>query len=231
VGDALSLDHETVAAQTATVVADTPRSQWLARRKRGWGASEVPALLLAYSTRDDEWRTAYKKHQHLAEHGRHGVPRVIARKAGLAAHDRPTGGGEREAELIRRWGDESALVVRTAVDMDIGELFPLHDPECVRLLCTPDGWCRGPSDELMSVEAKCLPGNPPAECPWFWRAQVQSQLAVQGLDAGFLVCGPGWVLGSNEQPISWLIERDEQEIARIRDVCVRAWADVERVRQ
>ncbi|MBK8260184.1 MAG: hypothetical protein IPK80_02470 [Nannocystis sp.] len=230
-GDALSLDHETVAAQTAVVVADP----WLARRRHGWGASEVPALLLAYDHRDDEARTARRYHLEDAEVTRRGnVPRIVARKAGLLASVRlsraMSEGARRERELVETWARECGFDGVTMADAMPREFLPLRDDECPRLTATPDAWCRGPSDELIAVEAKCTFDHP-SECAWYWRAQTQAQMACMSAAAAVLVCGPGWVRGEDTRPVSWLIERDEREIARIRDVCVRAWADVERVRQ
>lgn len=224
--DALSLAPDVVAAQTATVA----RDPWLARRLHGWGASEVAALLLAYDPRDVEIRTAYVRHGHEAAIGRAGFPRIVCRKAGLLTYPKHTGGGERERELVERWAREAGYDAVQHASAAPREWMPLVDRECPLVTATPDGWCRGPSDELIAVEAKCLPKSPPSVLPWYWRVQLQAQIACMAAEAGVLVCGPRWVLGSDEAPVSWLVERDDEEIARIRRVAVRAWDDVERLR-
>ena len=228
--DALSLDAETVAAQSATVA----RDPWLARRLHGWGASEVAALLLAYDPRDAEARTARRYHHEDAEHGRARVPRIVARKAGLLAGRRQSSamavGSQRERELVALAEAELAMGAITHADCVPREFFPLVDRECPVLTATPDGWCRGPSDELIAVEAKCTRDHPGLALPWYWRVQLQAQIACMAAEAGALVCGPGWIAGAETTPIWWLVERDDDEIARIRRVAVRAWDDVERLR-
>jgi hypothetical protein len=228
--DELSLDAETVATQAATV----QRDPWLARRLHGWGASEVAALLLAYDPRDEEARTARRYHHDDAEHGRAGVPRLVARKAGLLAGRRQSSamavGSQRERELVARAEALIAIGPIAHADCAPREFYPLVDRECPVLTATPDGWCRGPSDELIAVEAKCTREHPGVVIPWYWRSQLQAQIACMSAEAGILVCGPGWVVGSNTSPMWWMLERNDDEIARIRRVAVRAWVDVERLR-
>jgi hypothetical protein len=122
-------------------------------------------------------------------------------------------GSERERELVARAEAGLAMGPIAHADLAPREFYPLVDRECPVLTATPDGWCRGPSDE-----------------PWYWRVQLQAQIACMAAEAGALVCGPGWIVGSEADPIWWLVERDDVEIARIRRVAVRAWDDVERLR-
>jgi len=230
-GDGLALDADTVAAQLADRTAVDP---WLARRAYGWGASEVAALLLAYDPRDEETRAARRYHLVDAGIGRHGVPRLVARKAGLAVGRRQSSamrvGQLREAELLAH--SEVASVYGAIVPADAAprEWYPLVDRECPELTATPDGWCRGPSGELIAAEAKCTRDHPGRELPWYWRVQLQAQIACMAAAAGLLVCGPGWVTGADTSPAWWLVERDAEEIDRVRRVARRAWEDVERIR-
>jgi hypothetical protein len=48
--------------------------------------------------------------------------------------------------------------------------------------------------------------------------------------AGYVVCGRGWITGATTVPIAWLVERDEDEIARVRRVARIAWDEVLRLR-
>lgn len=229
--DDLSLDLETVAAQTRDVALADP---WLARRAHGWGASEIPALLLAYDRRADEAADARRYHLDAAGVGRWGVPRVVAQKAGLAARDRRSRamsvGVEREAELLARWEAESGYDEVRAASSVPREWLPLVDRHCPQLTATPDAWCRGPSGEHLVVEAKCVTDSP-STLRWYWRVQVQAQIAVMDAAGGVLVCGPGWIFGAQSSPVWWAVERDEAEIARVRDVARFAWSVVEALRE
>jgi hypothetical protein len=237
VTDALSLDLETVASQVAGRAAVDP---WLERRMLGWGASEIPALLLAYDRRPDEVATARRYHLDAAAVGRWGVPRIVAQKAGLAARGRQTRtmsiGQELERELVETWAKTCGYDRVTHADAAPRESMPWTDRECWALTATPDAWCRGPSGELIAVEAKCTTDYP-QQLAWYWRAQLLAQLAVMSAAAGALVCGPGWIFSSKitasqrAAPISWLVERDEAEIARIRDVARFGWAVVQSLKE
>jgi hypothetical protein len=235
--DELSLDVATVAQQLAdaSAAADAARDPWLVRREHGWGASEIAALLLAYDPIDVELRTARQYHLDDAAIGRLGVPRTVARKARLARARPQTAtmraGHELERELVARWAAQSGYDDVQHADAAPREWYPLVDRECPRLTATPDAWCRGPCGELIAVEAKCTREHPGHALPWYWRVQVQAQIAVMSAAAGCLVCGPGWIVGSGAEPVSWLVERDDAEIERIRRVVVVAWDAVERLRE
>lgn len=229
--DDLSLDLATTDAQAAEA-AEAARDPWLVRRSYGWGASEVASLLLAYDPREDEIATARVYHREEADAGRHGVPRIVARKAGLAAPRARSRamrvGSDRERDLLLRWAEESGETVYLA-DHAPREWYPLVDRECPELTATPDAWMRGPSDELVIVEGKCT-ADFPAALPWYWRVQGSAQIAAMAAAATMVVCGRGWITGADTSPIAWLIERDEDEIARIRRVARLAWEDVKRMR-
>lgn len=228
--DALSLDLDTVAAQASEV--RRVRDPWLERRDHGWGASEIASLLLAYDFRDEEWRTARVRDRYLAEHSKHGVPRVVARKAGLGKYESSSGGGEREEELIETWARESGYGdVRLAREAP-REFYPLVDRECPSLTCTPDGWCRGADGELVAVEAKCTVEQPPPELHWYWRVQNSAQHACMSAGYGIVVCGPGWVFPATQtRPISWLVMRNEREIDRVRRAAEKAWSVVKTLKE
>lgn len=229
----------------------TPRERWLARRGGAWGASETPVLLAARGLIDVERCPAYLRAE--LEVGRWGVPRYLAAKAGLAGRKR-TGaaakrGTERECELLATWvqlvvhgqvpeAGVDPATVRHADALPL-EWQPIRDPECDALAATPDGWARGILEgELVVIELKCSVGGKReerslAEVP-HWEAQVHAQLAALSAEVGLLVIGHGWARDRGDGidgPIyTHVIERDEQRIAQIREVCESEWAEVERLR-
>ncbi len=246
-GDALSLDHETVAAQTAGrryAEADP----WLARRAPFIGASEVAAALVAYGgtrppgplyahldaptyVREAAARVAVQTRSRVVT-----VPLFVARKAGYRkpqrSSDAMSRGTRREADLIATWWERQsdcahrlALLPRNVLPLKDG---PSHR---TRLSCTPDAWALSPFDELIVIEAKCPRTHYEASdpLPWWWRVQVQAQIAVCDAFAGVLVCGPGWGAsdGVNTDPISWSVERDDSEIEEIRRVSAMAAMDMD----
>ncbi len=227
--DELSLAPDVVSAQLASAV-----DPWLERRRHSWGASEIPALLLAYDRREEEAASARRYHLDDSGISRAGVPRIVARKAGLLAAKAGSramrAGAERERELIDRWSSAAGFDDVRLESAAPREWYPLVDRHCHRLAATPDAWCRGPSGELIIVEAKCTAGHH-SHVEWYWRVQLQAQIACTSAAAGVLVCGRGWVMGSDSEPIGWIVERDDAEIERIRAVAIKAWADVERLRE
>lgn len=230
--DDLSLDLDTVAAQAASV--SRARDPWLERRNGGWGASEIASLLLAYDRSESEWRDARQYHRDDAAISRWGVPLIVARKAGLSAKKKASRvmqrGNDLERTLIETWARESGYDGVQHADDAPREWYPLVDRTCPVLTATPDAWCRGPSGELLVVEAKCTTDYPRG-LAWYWRVQVSAQIAVEAASAGVLVCGPGWIFDSHAAPIGWFVERDEREIARVRDVAVFAWAVVQALKE
>ena len=240
--DALSLDPETVAAQCAE--AKPVRDPWLVRRGFAWGASEVPALLLAYDPRPDEERAALGHHRESAEHASRrkisrGYPRIVERKAfakDLAASLSMSAGQVREPLLFDAWVSQCGpelFAFRRASDVP-PEWMPLVDRECPHLAATPDAWCRSTLDNgLVMAELKCSFAEDEPAMRWYHDAQIQAQIAVCSASSGVLVLGPGWADPKREllaPPRYREVTRDEEAIARIRRVCARAWQDVVTIR-
>lgn len=236
--DALSLEDAIVTEQL-DAVRYTHADPWLARRARRMGASDVPALLLAYDTRPEEVATARAYHREgarVVQTRRGPLPLVIARKAGLRKPQAESTvmrrGQKREVELLRRWSVgareilEGSLVV--AERMTPWTRHPI-DHDCDALAATLDGYAVDLFGEWVIVEAKC-PRDAPESLPWYWRAQMQAQMAAAGVGLNVAVIGPGWGASDDGggEPLSWMVERADDEIARIREVCRRGAADLAR---
>lgn len=236
--DALSLDPETVAEQTSGV-RYRHADPWLARRALRMGASDVPALLLAYDRRPEEERTARRYHLDAAEivQTRRGpMPLLVARKAGLRKPQGRTAtmarGTAREVELLRRWSVgareilDGSLVLASEMPRWARHVI---DHDCDALAATLDAYALDVLGAAMPVEGKC-PRSSVDGLPWYWRAQSMSQIAATISEVGVVVAGPGW--GSSDdgggEPVSWMVERADDEIARIREVCRLGAADLAR---
>jgi hypothetical protein len=69
---------------------------------------------------------------------------------------------------------------------------------------------------------------------WYWRLQVQAQLAVTACEFAVLVLGEFWAATDWREPgpvRAWVIERDEDEIARVRAWVEEGWQRVEALRK
>lgn len=231
--DALSLDIDTVAAQCAD--AKPPRDPWLVRRDFTWGASDVPALLLAYDPRPHEVATARAYHREDAEHGRHGVPRIVARKAGLTGAKTVSSamalGTAREAELLALWASRAGM--ERVYLPGPRCLLPYVDRHCHVCAVTPDHFAIDDFGLDLVVEAKCTFDRADKGPHWFWDAQVQAQIAACAVSYGVVVVGPGWARDAElrDAPVAHVVMPDEAAQARIRRALTRAWEDVVRVKE
>jgi hypothetical protein len=241
---ALSMDIETMDAQAAEPRVRAPLSPWHQRRALGFGASDVPALLVGLGLRDASSVPGYiaENAKSIRVAGGEMFPRIVLEKAGRKA-PRKVGssaniGRTREVELIAAWA--ATLTEGDAIDPESVthasvlpiELTPLVDRECPRLAVSPDGWCRDVLGELVLVEAKC--GNAwRDELPWYWEHQIQAQLAATGVSMGVLVLGQQWSRSMEARgPIqAWPVERNERVVAEIREAVRAGWLLVERARQ
>lgn len=226
-----------------------PADPWLARRSLGFGASDVPALLLAAGLRSADGCPGYLADKAKPTRSTRGLPRLIAEKAGIVAPKKVGSaaqrGTERERELLSAWRD---LLVRevyydvaaegavlpdriTHADALLKSAWPLVDRYAPSLSATLDAWAWDALDLELVVECKCS-ATERREIPWWWRDQVMAQLAVTGAAYGLLCCGEFWSHWSgNDGPIRvWRVDRNETEIAVIRDATTRGWQAVQEVR-
>lgn len=249
--DELSLDHETVAMQLADgelAHVAPPADPWLARRTMAWGASEVPALLLALGLARGVDVPDYIARRARATTRARGQPRIIAEKAGLVAPLRVGRaahlGTEREQELLEQWRAhlergsyrceaEELVIPATVRHASVAPRcsLPWVDRHCTVLAATPDAWADDALGAELLVELKCSTTER-RELPWHWMVQVQAQLAVIGAQWGLVVCGEYWAAEwAHDGPIrAWEVPRDEALIETIRDACREGWRRVEALR-
>lgn len=222
---------------------ESPRVAWLARRAGFWGASDVATLLAWKGAIDVERCPRYLTDDLVI--GRWGVPRFLARKAGLAGDKHRTSvmraGSERERKLLCCWGAAGAaewLVDRVQhADSVPEEWLPIRDWQSPHLAATPDAWARDSIDGgLVAIELKCTMGlavrdeRALGNVPHF-EAQVHAEIAALGATRGLLVIGMGWAGERGDGPVvTHEVERDEARIAQIREVCADAWQAVEALR-
>jgi hypothetical protein len=246
--DDLSLDPAVLDEQLAGARDRKPVSAWHRRRLFGFGASDVPALMVGLGLRDASTVPA-----HVAANAnliRVVVPGEAAtmwpricveksgRKAALKAGRAADVGTVRERELLEAWRaslrssdiiDPESVTHASIVPRELQAA--VRDPECPLLAASLDGWARDVLGELVVIEAKC--GNKWRDAlPWYWRAQVLAQLACTELDLGLVVCGQQWSRGLDVRgPIDvWPVERDEAAIAEIREAVRAGWRLVEALR-
>ena len=251
--EAMEADHLAGAAPVAE-----PADPWLRRRAHAFGASEAGALLILAGHRHPEdaprWVAELARPIRVGLGGRWvQVPRLIARKAGLAAPAKRTPAMDRGIELERELFVRAVrLMVRGALRGGGGlldprsmrhaasvprEWLPLVDRECPRLAATPDAWARDILDRHVAVELKTNV-RPIVDLPWHYRAQVLVQCSTMAAESGCLIAGQGWALPRDDGPdgptgplAAWDVERDEVEIERIRAAARSAWDRVEELRE
>ncbi len=250
ISDAEAMEAEAPMAEPSLEIpaptrAKPPSDPWLRRRMLGFGASDIPALLVGLGLRAPESVPDKMRANAAIIRGTLGQPRIIAEKARFKKPLKHGGGGERERDLITAWismlDPRSDLVPSTLIHIasviprDL--LSPLRDPECPELAVNLDAVCRDIYGDGVVIEAKCADPDQETDawpkdgsCPWFWATQVQAQLAATGYSCGVVVCGVGMAY-RDEGPIrSWEIERDESAIEELRQAAREGWRRVEAMR-
>lgn len=229
------------AALSPLVRVPAPTDPWLERRTHAWGASELPALLVALGRREASTVPGYLADNAKPIRTRRGTwPRVVLEKAGarepLARGEAARIGSAREPELLAAWvatlTDADAIDAATvAHSASVPRwLWPVVDRRCHRLAVSLDAWCTDVLGDPVVIEIKC--GRiERRECPWYWRTQVQGQVAATDAGLGLVVCGQGWSRSMTATgPIdAWPVERDDAEIAELREACAEGWQMVQQV--
>jgi len=155
-----------------------PADPWLARRRFGFGASEIALVLVALGWRSEDILASHQKKKNTRPR-RKGIPRVhrvFLEKAGLVAplkmnrepNSPPEVGKRREPELVRRWLDK---VKRGTAGPDClhlqpstahyverrwpRQMLPIVDPQCFRLRVSPDVLISDCFGALECWDAKC----------------------------------------------------------------------------
>lgn len=225
--DGLSMELDAMYPASQPVA---PPTGWHGRRLLTFGASEVPALLIALGMEQpDDATPGYVLE--LAE-------RLIDVKAGLkrprkagAAADR---GSAAETQVVEAWnahdrGDWPAITHASSVPREWLPLIDRHQP---RLSCTPDAWCYI-GGELVNVQIKTDVRGDKTQPTREWVWQVNAECAVTGAAGSLLLYAPGWASWRREDKrrcVAWVVERDDAMIDRIRDAAAQGWQLVEEAR-
>lgn len=198
---------------------DPVRRAWLARRERGFGASETAVLLVALGMRSPDILASYQRPEakpiriRLSKRSKAvAVPRIFLRKAGLRRALKPSEpmllGIEREPELVRQWrtmvrrgtaGDAASMLDADSIlympELGLPEILPLADAEEPRMLCTPDCTARDLFGDLGAYDGKCSfkgYGKRYGAAPEHIAIQVNTQMAILGASHGGVVEGEHW---------------------------------------
>ena len=245
--DDLSCAHDVIDAQLADVPAravdGSPRGAWLARRSRRLGASEVAVAMAVLGDLDAGRLTKAQQHEAaVIERGPgRGLPRLVARKAGLLREPKARADveGYREIELVEAFRQEVACASGKLGRIDPEsirhsdaphEWWPLIDHDCHELAVSLDAWGRewwaGP---LVVADMKRT--GPRFDAPrdsWQW--QIVAQCAAARAAWGVLVVGVGWAVSPEARgPVEiFVVEPTAAEIERVRDTARRFMREVER---
>lgn len=211
---------------------------WLERRQEGFGVSELGALYIALGLRTP----AGGDPKYLLD----AASRLFAVKARLrkpkAAGKAAAGGQARERDVLADWidkgcpgADVTPWSVQHADELP-KEYLPLVDRYCPRLTCTPDGFARDSEGRLVHVEIKTTwmrsdEKHMTGELWWAYRLQVLGGIAVTAAHSGVCVVGLGYASDDDGELAVFPVERDAEEIARIRGACVEGWKRVEAMRR
>jgi hypothetical protein len=241
VSDALSLDHDTVAAQLPV------------RKSRpyGFGGGDIAKLFLSLGRRPMESAPRWLQEEcaPMLRHGRQA--RFLLQKAGRVGKKKQgsaqAGGLNREAEIFLTWADAPGHDIDPESCMYAGalpsEFPPFVDKECPRLVVRPDAWARKYDGSLVMPSLKCArygydkPAwwNGATEAPWYYAVQAQAEMAVCNAQHALLVIGCGWIRDDDDprsdgEIMTLPIERDDALIDEIRTAVVHGWAIVESLR-
>lgn len=211
-----SMGDGTAAAQAPAPCVAAARSDWLAWRRGGVGASEAAAIVGL-----SPWASAWS---------------VWAIKTGLVAEDEGNAsmrlGTLLEPVLVKLFHEGTGLYVA-------GEQTWCTHPDEPWMRCTVDGFVMDHPDPmdapwldqcldamyntLAIYEAKYTSEQPWDEVPAHYQCQVQWQMAVTGLDRVML--GVLHMPFGRPQYRVYTVERDEADIALLTDKARRFWFD------
>lgn len=198
-----------MATMTASAIVDRVvaerRSEWLAERRNGVGASEVISLI--------DPRMAF---------GGEGPLALWMRKTGRVTEDKTSArmeAGRYHEHAVAAWfADEYQCKLEHAGNVS------LASPKFPRLRATPDYYVESLEHGRGVVEMKCRFHYADAEefqgeHPTLkWQVQVQAQMAVTGCTWGAVAA---LVVGDHT---AWVVKRDDEFIARIGEAVEQWWA-------
>jgi hypothetical protein len=221
---------------------------WLERRMLGFGASELPMVLVATGRRRADTLPRWMQDQLRVTNRTLGQPRLYAVKAGLVQQKRAGRaaaiGQEREEELLDEWRAlllrrEYALAEEASINVASirharsvpRQWLPLRARHSDHIAATPDAWCFDEAGRLYDVECKCVTTDV-YECRWYWRVQVQGQGMATGSDGGFVVCGQRWAHDNRNDGsvVRCFVEPDDALRSELAEAADEAWEKVETLR-
>jgi hypothetical protein len=234
--DVGSFELETMERQAREAAAPVIVDPWHERRRHSFGASEVPALLVALGLASDAEAAALPKYM------REAAGRIIRRKA-FPTRERSGGsaasrGQRAELPCLVAWAASDDAVARELVSAHHADeaprsWYPLVDRHCPRLSATPDGWGVDVYGDTIGLEVKTTMEPLGGRLPWWYATQVHAQNAVADYARSAIVIGEGWAHwdeGRRLPPHAVIVERDEERIERIRAAVRTGWARVEAMR-
>lgn len=246
-GDALSLDYETVAAQT-------PRRK--PTRPHGIGSAEVALAMLSFGLVDEERAAKVPgwMRDNAAMMKTHAMPAWLARKIGLAKKPKlgafQLNGIRREREILEAWQarlrlgefgdpreadiDPESVVWAPSV---IPEFFPPFKDRFSPIVVQPDAWCRTVYGERVGVSVKCAAygmwGHPPwwygiTTAPWYYKTQCDAEVAALSTSWSVFLVGCGWNRDAADERgdgplLSFAVDTSRDDVKAARAAARRAW--------
>ena len=228
--DDLDFSIDGMDAQLAEVAPAQP-SGWHQRRSLGIGCSElVYCGALAGELNATQLPQNVQDELEVFQVGKGaGLPKFIARKAGLAPHKKSPDDDYLEDEILDRlravlpgmqaplcWLEpESIHHVKRVPD----EWIPLVDRYEPALLCSPDAWGRDMLKRLATLDCKRATASGPSTGQILkWRWQVTGQCAVMGASWGAAILANG-LLGNEYTPVrieAYVTEPTAADLATVR---------------
>jgi hypothetical protein len=222
---------------------------------RGIGGSDIAYLMVALGLKASADAPAWIRKKGETMKLRRNLPRGLAQRIGIAAKDKGATldtGTKREPEILAAWIaqlERNEWVHEWERDIDpasvmwagaLPEQWVEKADTVSPLVVHPDAWARTWGGELVTIEIKCArygyaaPAwwNGATEAPWYYASQIHAYHAVMRSTRGALIVGCGWNRDEDDPrsdgPLLALrCDRDEQEVATVRDVARRAWALIE----
>lgn len=233
--DVGSFGVEEMEAEARAVPQPVESDPWLERRHHAFGGSELATLLVALG------RATPLEIAALPKYLREGADTFLRRKAfprkARSAGGAASRGQKAERPVLATWAASADPIREQLVSVSHADLapkswYPLVDRHCPSMAVTPDGWAVDIFGDDVGLEVKTTV-EPIGQTPWWWLAQVHAQNAAGAYSWSAIVVGEGWAHwqeGRRLPPRAIRVERDEQQIERIRAACRDGWARVEEMR-
>lgn len=236
--DAAELDAAVFSADAPAPDRSVPLDRWMGRRLLGFGSSEMGALALALGREalpSDTKKLVEDARLLFARKVKATPPKLTATKARERAANLAIERGVLEVWL--RAGCPGAPTIDRATVRHASQVpedwFPLRDPHCHRLTCTPDAWGFDDFGQLVDISIKATwPLHRDGGLPWNYALQSQAACAVTGAAWSVVVTGLGFAREDGDRAglLVDVVERDEEEIAELRRMARAGWDRVESLR-